>query len=45
MGRMDACRMLSIHAPTRGATDYCYAMASVLDEEVVKNIIEGNYTL
>ena len=25
--------------------DYCYAMTSVLDEEVVKNIIEGNYTL
>ena len=25
--------------------DYCYAMTSVLDEEVVKNIIERNYTL
>lgn len=25
--------------------DYCFEMASVLDHDVVKNIIEGNYTL
>lgn len=25
--------------------DYCFEMASVLDYDVVKNIIEGNYTL